>query len=130
MKAELDLSNFSAKADLKNAISADTSKCAKKVDLASLKSEVDKFEKVLTGLNSLKNKVDKLDVEKLVPVPFNLSKLNGVVKKDVCNTKIKNIEDKIPDITNLATNTTLNPKTNEVKDKISSYYYCCYCCWE
>ena len=71
VKAELDLSNFSAKADLKNAISADTSKCTKKVDLASLKSEVDKFEKVLTGLNSLKNKVDKLDVEKLVPVPFN-----------------------------------------------------------
>ena len=30
----------------------------------------------------------------------------------------KNIEDKIPDITNLATNTTLNTKINEVKVKI------------
>ena len=128
VKAELDLSNSSTKADLKNATSADISKYAKKVDLGSLKSEVDKLEKVLTGLNSLKNKVDKLDIEKLVPVPFNLSKLNGVVKKDVCNTKIKNSEDKIPDITNLATNTTLNPKTNGDKDKISSYYYCSYCC--
>ena len=32
--------------------------------------------------------------------------------------KIKNIEDKIPDITNLATNTTINAKINEVKRKI------------
>ena len=34
------------------------------------------------------------------------------------NAKIKNIEDKIPDITNLATKTTLNAKTNEVKGEI------------
>ena len=27
---------------------------------------------------------------------------------------LKNIEDKIPDITNVAANTTLNPKTNEI----------------
>ena len=31
---------------------------------------------------------------------------------------IKNIKDKIPDIPNLATNTTLNAKINEVKNKI------------
>ena len=36
------------------------------------------------------------------------------------NAKIKNIEDKIPDITNLATKTTLNAKTNEVKGEIPS----------
>ena len=41
-----------------------------------------------------------------------------VVKKDAFNAKIKNIEDKIPNITNLATNTTLNAKINEVKNKI------------
>ena len=46
----------------------------------------------------MKNKVDKLDVDKLVPVPVDLSKLsdvvkNDVVKKDVYNAKIKNIED-------------------------------------
>ena len=51
---------------------------------------------------------------------MDLSKLsdvvkNDVVKKDVYNAKIKNIEDKIPDITNLATKTTLNAKINEVK---------------
>ena len=40
------------------------------------------------------------------------------VKNDVYNAKMKNIEDKVPDITNLATNTTLNTKTNEVKGKM------------
>ena len=59
---------------------------------------------------------------KLVPVPVNLSKLSVVVKnyfikKDVYNYKIKNIEDKIPDITNLATETTLNAKINVLKVK-------------
>ena len=71
----------------------------------------------------MKSKVDKLDIDKLVPVPVDLSKLsnvvkNDVVKKDVYNAKIKNIEDKIPDITNLATKTTLNAKINEVKGEI------------
>ena len=34
--------------------------------------------------------------------------------------KIKNIKDKMPDITSLATNTTLNAKINEVKNEIPS----------
>ena len=42
------------------------------------------------------------------------------LKKDVYYDKIKNIEDKIPDITNLATKTSLNAKTNQVKGEISS----------
>ena len=71
----------------------------------------------------MKSKVDKLDFDKLVPVPIDLWKLsdvvkNGVVKKDVYNAKLKNIEDKIPDITNLATKTTLNAKLNEIKVEI------------
>ena len=83
---------------------------------------------VPTTLSSLKSKVDKLDVHKLIPVPVDLSKLsdavkNDVVKKDVYNAKIKNTEDKIPDITNLATNTTLNAKMNEVKKEILSITY-------
>ena len=76
-----------------------------------------------SSLSSLKSKINKLDVDKLVPVPVDLSKRsdvakNDVVKKDVHNAK--NIEDKIPDITDLATNTTLNGKKNEVKKEIPS----------
>ena len=44
MKIELDLSNYAIKADLKNTTGVDTSKFAKKVDLPSLISEVDKFD--------------------------------------------------------------------------------------
>ena len=122
MKVELDLSNYATKADLKNATGVDTSDFAKKFYLASLKSDVDKsdidkLKNVPTGENNLKIKVDKLDVDKLVPAPVDLSKLSDVVKKDfvkkdVYNAKIKNIEDKIPYVTNVATNTTLNAKIN------------------
>ena len=47
-----------------------------------------------------------------------MSSKNDVVKKDVYNAKIKNIEDKLPDITNLATNASLNAKIYEVKGEI------------
>ena len=52
---------------------------------------------VLRNLSNLKNKVDKLDVDKLVPAPVNLGKLgdvlkNDVVKKDVYNSKIKKLK--------------------------------------
>ena len=43
-----------------------------------------------------------------------------VFKKDVYNAMVKNIDDKIPDINNLATNTSLNAKVSEVKDEIPS----------
>ena len=71
----------------------------------------------------MKSTVDKLYVNNLVTVPVYLSKLydalkNDVVKKDVYNAKIKDIEDKIPDITNVATKTSLNAKINEVKNEI------------
>ena len=87
------------------------------------KLDIDKLKNVPTNLSNLKSKVDKLDVDKVVPVPVYLSNLSDVVKsdvikKDVYNAKTENIEDKIPDITNLATNTTLNAKINDVKNKI------------
>ena len=109
------------------ATGVDTSKFAEKVDLANFKSNVDKsdtdkLKNVPTNLSSLKSKVDKLDVDKSVPVPVQLSKIsdavkNDVAKKDVYNVKIKNIDDKIPDVTNLATTTALNAKINQVKNK-------------
>ena len=60
----------------------------------------------------MKSKVDKLNVDKLVPIPIDLSKLSDVVKNDVLkkHAKIKNVEDEIPGITNLATNASLNDK--------------------
>ena len=66
MKVELDLSNYVIKADLKNAAGVDTSKFAKKVNLVSLKSEI-----------------DKLDIDKLETAPVDLSKLRDVVKNEV-----------------------------------------------
>ena len=124
-KVEFDFSNYATKADLKYATGVDTLDFAKKTDLAHLKSDVDKLDidkliNVPSNLSNLKSKVDKLDVDKLVSV--DLSKLSDVVKNDVIkkyvyNAKIKNIEDKIPDLTNLATNTILNAK-NKIKNKI------------
>ena len=124
VKFELDLSNFATKTDLKNATGIDTSSFAEKVNLANLKSNVDKLDidklKIIpTNLSNLKSKTDKIDVDKLVPFFVDLSKLSNVVKNDidkndVYNAKIKKIEDKIPDITNLTSKSTLNAKINEV----------------
>ena len=44
VKVELDLSDYATKAVLKSAAGVDTSKFAKNVDLASLKSNVDKLD--------------------------------------------------------------------------------------
>ena len=72
------------------------------------------------NLSNLKSKGDKLDIDKLVPAPVDLSKLSNVVKNEVVketeyNAKMKYIEDKIPDISNLATKIILNTKINKVK---------------
>ena len=63
---KVDLSNYATKADIKNISHVDTSSFALKTNLANLKTEV-----------------DKLDIDKLVPVPVDLSKLSDVVKHDV-----------------------------------------------
>ena len=74
-----------------------------------------------SNLNNLNSKADKLHVNNLDSVLVDLSKLsdvveNDIVKKDVYNAKIKNIEDKIPDVTNLATKTTLDTFKNEMSN--------------
>ena len=92
----------------------------KKVDLANLKSHVDKLDidklkNCASGLRSLKSKIDKLNIGKLETTLADLIKLgdgvkNEVVKKTEYNDierYIKDVEEKIPDITNLAANTTL-----------------------
>ena len=66
INVKVDLSNYATKVDIKNISHVDTSSFASKTNLASLETEV-----------------DKLDIDKLVPVPVDLSKLSDVVKNDV-----------------------------------------------
>ena len=71
MKVELNLSKYATKTNLKNATSVDTWTFAKKVELTSLKFNVDKLvidklKNWWTNLNNLKIKVEKLDADKLV----------------------------------------------------------------
>ena len=130
INVKVDLSNYARKSDLKNATGTDTSKLAAKSDLVSLKVEVDKLDidklkSVPTNWSNLKSKAEKSDIVKLETTPVDLSKLRNVVKNEVVkkteyNAEIKNIEDKIPDTTNLATKATLNAKIDEVKDEIPS----------
>ena len=63
IKVKIDLSNYATKTDFKNVTHFDTSSFALKSNLGSLKTEV-----------------DKLDIDKLVPVSIDLSKLSDVVK--------------------------------------------------
>ena len=66
ISVKVDLSNYATKTDVKNVTDVDASGFALKKILASLKTEV-----------------DKLNIDKLVPVPVDLSKLSDVVKNDV-----------------------------------------------
>ena len=87
VKVELDLPWYATKLDLKNATDVDTLKFPKKVDLASLKSnvdkDIDKLKSVRTNSSSLESKLVKSDGDKLAPVPVDLSKLSDAVKDDV-----------------------------------------------
>ena len=128
---KVDLSDSATKKDIASIAHIDTSNFALKANLANLKTEIDKLDiyklrSLPNNVSNSKPKIDKLDIIKLVPITTDLSKLSNVVKNEVIktehNTKIKNIEDNIPDISNLATKTTLNTKINEVK-KNAKYYW-------
>ena len=82
INVKVDLSNYATKTDLKNILHIDTSSFALKLNLASLKTEVnkldmDKSKSLPTNLSYLKSKVDKLNIDKLVPVRVDLSKLSN-----------------------------------------------------
>ena len=102
INVRVDLSNYATKEDIKNIMQVDTSGFALK-----------------SNLDNLKTKVDKLDIDKLKPLPDDVSKLsnvvaNEVIKKTDYNNKITEIEGKIPDISNLATKTALTIVENKV----------------
>ena len=82
IKVKVDLSNYATKTDLKNVTHVDSSSFVLKTNLASLNPEV-----------------DKLVIDKLVPVPVDQSKLrylkNDLVKKveyDKLAAKVNNID--------------------------------------
>ena len=69
INVKVDLSNYATKTDMENISHVDTSSFALKINLANLKTEVDKLDidkfKVLPdNLSNLKNKVDELDIDK------------------------------------------------------------------
>ena len=134
IKAELNLSSYATKTDLKNVTPAEVSGFALKTNLVSLKTEV-----------------DQLDIAKLIPVPDDLAKPSNAVKNDVVKkteynklvTKVDNIDTtgfvlktkydtnksdlenkisdlhkKIPDTSELAKKTDLNAKFIEIEGKI------------
>ena len=127
INVKVDLSNYATKADIKNISHVDTSSFALKTNLPSLKTEV-----------------NKLDIDKLAPVPVDLSKLSDVVKNDVVKetaynklvTKINNIgtstfdlkskydvdktelKNKILDTSGLVKKTDYNTKITEMEGNI------------
>ena len=127
IKVKVDLSNYATKTDIKNISHVDTSSFALKTNLSNLKAEA-----------------DKLGIDKLVPVPVDVSKLsyvvkNNVVKKYVCDKlviKVNNIdtsgfvlktkydtdksklENKIPDTRGLVKKTGYNTKIADIEGKI------------
>ena len=62
--------------------------------------DIDKFKNVPTNLSVLKSKVDKLDVDKLVALPVDLSKLSDVVKVMLLKEMYIMLKSKIYDIRN------------------------------
>ena len=125
INVKVDLSSYATKADIKNITHIDTSGFALKANLANLKTEI-----------------DKLDIDKLVPVPVDLSKLSDVVKNNVVkkidynklvakvdgidtskfilktkyDTDKSELENKIPDISNLAMKISLTSVENKIPD--------------
>ena len=73
IKVITDRTNYATKEDIKNITHVDSSNFALKTNLTNLKTEV-----------------DKLDIDKLVPIPNDLSKLSNVVKHDVVKKTVIN----------------------------------------
>ena len=103
INVKVDLSNYATETDLKNGTHVDTSSFALKTNLANLKTEV-----------------DKLDIDKLLPVPVDLSKLSDAVKYDVVK---KTVYDKLvakvnnTDISGFVLKTNYNAEKTELENK-------------
>ena len=139
INVKVDLSNYATKTDLKNVTHVDTSSFALKTNLTDLKTEVDKLDidrvaPVLTDLSKLSNvvkndvkktvydklvaKVDDIDTNDFVLKTNNTDKTeleNKIPVTDfVKKSKLTELENKIPDISNLATKTALTTVENKI----------------
>ena len=100
----VDLSNYATKTDLKNVTHVDTLGFALKTNLATLKT-----------------KVDKLDIDKLVPVSTDQGKLSNVIKNEVVKktvyyklaTKVNSI-----DASDFVLKTKYNSEKTELENEI------------
>ena len=127
IKIKVDLSNYPTKGDIKDITHGNTSNFALKKKSANLKTEV-----------------DKLDIDKLAPIPADLGKLSNVAKNDVVKTsvygklvatvnnidtsdfvlKVKydtdklELEKKVPDTSGPVKKTYYNTKITELENKI------------
>ena len=72
IKVDLNLTNYATQQDLKNITHIDTRSFALK-----------------TNLNTLKTKIDKLDIPKLVTVPVDLAKLSNKVQSNETKNEIE-----------------------------------------
>ena len=122
----VDLSNYATKDDIKNITHIDTSSFALKTNLANLKTEVDKLDvdKLATVpvdlsklSNAVKNDVVKKTVYDKLVAKVNSINASGLVKKTDCNTKITEIEDKIPNSNSFVKKTDYNTKITEIEGK-------------
>ena len=150
VKVKLDLEGYATKDDLKNITHADTSSFALKSNLSSLKTEVDKLDipklstlptdvaklsnKVVndlaekTDFTSLKEKVtdNKTEQDNLETSINNVkTKVDGIdltkyVKKTDYDTKVGNLQLKIPDVSGLLSTTAFNSKVSELENKIKT----------
>ena len=139
INVKVDLSIYATKTDLKNVTHVDTSSFALKTNLTDLKTEVDKLDidrvaPVLTDLSKLSNvvkndvkktvydklvaKVDDIDTNDFVLKTNNTDKTeleNKIPVTDfVKKSKLTELENKIPDISNLATKTALTTVENKI----------------
>ena len=132
IKVELDLSNYATKDDVKNITHVDVSSHGTKTNLTALKTEVDKIytDKLKTALadlaklsnvvkndvvkktdyNTLKNKVNAIDTLKFA------SRTKFTTDTNALDDKIDKVEKKIPDISGLATKSSVTRLITEQED--------------
>ena len=177
IKVELDLSNYATKKDIKDITNIDASGFASKTNLAALKTEVGKIDRdklktvpddlhklsnvvkddvvKKTDYNTMKSKVDGIDVskyvgetkyetdgkaiydkidavEKKIPVLTDFvttARFNHEKNLLATKTALTTVENKIPDVSTLATKTnlssllpvsTFNSKVTELEGKVTT----------